>query len=104
MNPGSIFNPVQNTSLHRTHNRTHFDSRSGESQATYRDLRWNQRGLGLNFLLRWTDYVAATKLDGKDKVIQLLECCEELLRKDLTRTTGGKLRIHGVISHNFASK
>jgi hypothetical protein len=43
------------------------------------------------FLSRWTDYVAATKLDGKDKVIQLLECSEEPLRRDLTRTTGGKL-------------
>jgi hypothetical protein len=34
--------------------------------------------------------VAATKLKGKDKVIQLLECCDEALRRDLTRTTGGK--------------
>jgi cytochrome c oxidase assembly factor 6 len=44
------------------------------------------------FLSRWTGYVAAIKLDSKDKVIQLLECCEEPLRsRDLTRTTGGKL-------------
>ena len=43
------------------------------------------------FLSRWTDYVEATKVSGKDKVIQLLECCDEHLRKDLTRTAGGTL-------------
>ena len=39
----------------------------------------------------WTDYVEATKGSGKDKVIQLLECCDEHLRKYLTRTAGGTL-------------
>ena len=43
------------------------------------------------FLTRWDDYVAATNVTGKDKVIQLLECCEEQLRKDLTRNAGGSL-------------
>ena len=43
------------------------------------------------FLSRWTDYVEATKLVGKDKVIQLLECCDEPLRKDFTRSAGGSL-------------
>ncbi len=43
------------------------------------------------FTSRWNDYVAATKVLGKDKVIQLLECCDEQLRKDLTRTAGGTL-------------
>ena len=42
-------------------------------------------------MTRWTDYAEATKVQGKDKVIQLLECCEEQLRKDLTRTAGGSL-------------
>ncbi len=37
------------------------------------------------------DYVEATKVEGKDKVIQLLECCDEQLRKDLTRNAGGSL-------------
>ena len=41
------------------------------------------------FLTRWQDYVDATKITGKDKVVQLLECCDEQLRKDLTRNTGG---------------
>ena len=43
------------------------------------------------FESRWTDYVDATKLQGKDKVVQLLECCDEDLRKDLTRNNGGSL-------------
>ena len=43
------------------------------------------------FLTRWQDYVDATKITGRDKVIQLLECCSEDLGKDLTRTAGGSL-------------
>ena len=43
------------------------------------------------FVTRWTDYKAATKITGMDKVIQLLECCDEDLRKDLTRAAGGTL-------------
>lgn len=38
------------------------------------------------FQSRWGDYVRATKLvAGPDRVIQLLECCDEQLRRDLTR-------------------
>ena len=40
------------------------------------------------FLTRWNNYVEATQVTGKEKIIQLLECCEEDLRKDLTRTAG----------------
>ena len=43
------------------------------------------------FLTRWKDYAEATKLEGKDMVIQLLECCKDQLRKDLTRNAGGSL-------------
>ena len=43
------------------------------------------------FTSRWTDYKTATKVSGQDVVIQLLECCEESLRKDLTRNNGGSL-------------
>lgn len=43
------------------------------------------------FLTRWQDYVEATKIEGKDLIIQLLECCDEQLRKDLTRNAGGSL-------------
>ena len=40
------------------------------------------------FKQRWTDYKAATHLAGSDVIYQLLECCDETLRKDLTRTFG----------------
>ena len=43
------------------------------------------------FQTRWKEYVDATKISGKDKVIQLLECCDENLRKDITRDAGGSL-------------
>ena len=38
-----------------------------------------------------TMHADATKIAGKEKVIQLLECCDEHLRKDLTRSAGGSL-------------
>ena len=40
------------------------------------------------FTQRWCEYKAATHLTGTDVIFQLLECCEETLRKDLTRTFG----------------
>ena len=40
------------------------------------------------FVLRWSDYKAATHLAGTDVVYQLLECCDDALRRDLTRTFG----------------
>ena len=40
------------------------------------------------FEQQWSDYKAATHLTGSDIVFQLLECCDEALRKDLTRTFG----------------
>ena len=43
------------------------------------------------FLTRWQQYVNATGVTGFDKNIQLLECCDEQLRKDLTRSAGGNL-------------
>ncbi len=45
----------------------------------------------LYFKSRWADYVKATRLEGTDRVIQLLKCCEEQFRKDLTRNAGGTL-------------
>ena len=44
------------------------------------------------FTSRWSDYKAATKLNGPDATMQLLECCDETFMKDLTRTNGGSLR------------
>ncbi len=43
------------------------------------------------FKSRWDDYVKATRLTGTDRVIQLLECCDDKLRRDLTRNTRGTL-------------
>ena len=43
------------------------------------------------FLTCWQDYVEATIVMGKDRVVQPLECCDEQLRKDLTRNTGDLL-------------
>ena len=40
------------------------------------------------FHSRWQEYKAATKLTGADIIYQLLETCEESLRKDLHRTYG----------------
>ena len=43
------------------------------------------------FITRWNEYKAATKINDEDIVLQLLECCEEPLRKDLTRNAGCSL-------------
>ncbi|VDH93756.1 Hypothetical predicted protein [Mytilus galloprovincialis] len=43
------------------------------------------------FESRWSAYVETTKIAGRDKVVQLLECCDEQLRKGLTRSAGGSL-------------
>ena len=43
------------------------------------------------FLTRWEEYVMATQVTHRDRVIQLLECCDEPLRKDLTRSAGGSM-------------
>ena len=43
------------------------------------------------FKSRWSNYVRATRLEGTNRVIQLLECCDDQLRKDLTRNAGGTL-------------
>lgn len=38
------------------------------------------------FAQRWSEYKQATRLTGEDIIYQLLECCDETLRKDLTRS------------------
>eukprot|EP00111_Clytia_hemisphaerica_P017727 TCONS_00052439-protein len=40
------------------------------------------------FTVRWQDYVTATKIAGPELVIQLLKCCDDELRKDLTEEQG----------------
>ena len=43
------------------------------------------------FRSRWGDYAKAVDLEGPDIVVQLLECCDEQLRRDLTRDACGTL-------------
>ena len=43
------------------------------------------------FTTRWVEYVVATRVTGCERVLQLLECCDEELHKDLTRSTIGAL-------------
>jgi len=43
------------------------------------------------FLCRWKEYVTSTRINGQAKVIQPLECCDEELRKDITRAAGSTL-------------
>ena len=38
------------------------------------------------FVQRWADYKAATNIYGSDIKMQLLECCDESLRRDLHRS------------------
>lgn len=41
------------------------------------------------FLTRWRTYKRAVALTDQDTVAQLLECCDEKLRRDMTRNTIG---------------
>ena len=43
------------------------------------------------FITRWDEYKTGTKLVGPDVVAQLLECCDEELRKDLIGVVGKSL-------------
>jgi hypothetical protein len=41
------------------------------------------------FVSRWDDFIAyVNPADDRETVLQLLECCDEHLRKDLTRSSG----------------
>ena len=43
------------------------------------------------FETRWGEYRDGTRLRGDDIVVQLLECCDDELRRDLTRSNGGSM-------------
>ena len=45
----------------------------------------------LYFTARWAEYKAATHITGTESTLQLLECCDDPLRRDLTRANGGSL-------------
>ena len=40
---------------------------------------------------RWGEYRDGTRLRGDDIVVQLLVCCDDDLRRDLTRSNGGSI-------------
>ena len=63
----------------------HLRSRRSDAQSCRTSDDWSY------FQSRWSEYKAATKIQGNDIVIQLLECCDKQLRKDLTHNTGGSL-------------
>lgn len=48
------------------------------------------------FLTRWRAYSQAVQLAGRDISIQLLECCEAKLRRDVTRNTIGPLPVEEI--------
>ena len=43
------------------------------------------------FETRWGEYRDGTRLQGDNIVVQLLECCDDELRRDLTRSNGGSI-------------
>ena len=93
--------PVIAAALITTHATSHrTPSRSTQTPRVERVKRPNVSSAGTTedwkyFKSRWNDYVKATRLEGTDSIIQLLECCDDQLRKairkDLTRNAGGTL-------------
>ena len=64
---------------------------NGETQASERRTCRDGRGLAILRNPPWGNYKPGTKLVGPDIVAQLLECCDDELRKDLTRAAGKSL-------------
>ena len=89
--------PVIAAALITTHVTSHrMSSGSTQTPRVERVKRLNVSSAGTTedwqyFKSRWNDYVKATRLEGTDKIVQLLECCDDQLRKDLTRNAGGTL-------------
>ena len=89
--------PVIAAALITTHTTSHrTPSGSTQTPKVERVKRPNVSSAGTTedrqyFKSRWNDYVKATRLEGTDRIVQLLECCDDQLRKDLTRNAGGTL-------------
>ena len=45
------------------------------------------------FVTRWKAYSGAVQLSGQDVTIQLLECCDSKLRRDITRNAVGPTKL-----------
>ena len=88
--------PVIGAALLNAHATTHQAQRAAQAARVERVKRPEISSAGtteewMYFQSRWGDYTKATKLVGPDRVLQLLECCDEQLRRDLTRNAGGTL-------------
>ncbi len=55
----------------------------------------------LYFTTQWQSYVQAVQLTDKDISIQLLECCDAKLRRDVTRNEVGPLPIEEMSVENL---
>ena len=53
------------------------------------------------FLQRWRSYVTSVQLTGQDLTIQLLECGDSNLRRDVTRNMGAPLPIEGMTERDL---
>ncbi len=53
------------------------------------------------FLQRWRSYVTSVQLTGQDLTIQLLECCDSNLRRDVTRNMVDPLPIEGMTERDL---
>ena len=77
--------------LLKVHGLTHWWE-NGKAQTPYRIVSWYARNTGITpayFETRWVEYRDGTHLRRDDIVVQLLECCDDELRRDLTRSNGG---------------
>ena len=89
--------PVIVAALLTTHSTSH--TTSGGSSAAARMDKVKRLTISLAgtsedwkyFICRWEDYATATRITERDKVVQLLECCDEQLKKDLARSAGTAL-------------
>ena len=69
------------------HQQTHASINSGKAIKLSRPIlaAENSTEDWIYFVTRWDSYKSATKLQGAEVTAHLLECCDEALRKDLSR-------------------
>ena len=53
------------------------------------------------FTTRWKAYSGAVQLSAQDTTIQLLECCDAKLRRDITRNAVGPVRLEDMTEENL---
>ncbi len=85
---------MENPALAATHLSGHLMNHKGQGSKVEAVKRPTISAAGttqdwLYFMSRWSDYLRATKVQGAEKAIQLLECCDSGLRRDLQRNSVG---------------